>query len=195
MKKISIAILLTSAIWSVCAEERIIYAASDVVEPPPPEKVTVYRLELHRDADGNEETFVVGGDGYKRPIVLVEPTEYKMLVERLDNVWQSFHSTRDGRRKLHGKLERTEIDDNARQKVEVYADGYKHTETMQVKRNFQDASKTRLQSKIGKQKPKWMSDKRWEMLQAFEKRRTGTPKTVTVEHDAATGNDTLLGGK
>ena len=127
MKKISVAILLASAIWTVCASERVKYAASDGVnEVTARERVTVYRLELHRDASGNEAAFVVGGDGEKRPVVLVEPTEYKMLTERLDAVWQSFHSTADGRRKLHGKLERTEIDEEARQKVEIYADGFRH---------------------------------------------------------------------
>ena len=200
------------------ADERITYPASDgvnevtarvrddgvvipesvtlaYVEPPPREKVTVYRLELHSDANGNEAAFVVGGDGVSRPVVLVEPMEYKLLTERLDAVWQSFHATADGRRKLHGKIERTEIDEKAMQKVEVHADGYRHTETM-PKRERQGAAKlTRLQAKIEKQKPRGMSDKQWEMRKAFEKHRMGVPKTVTVEHDAATGKDTILEGK
>lgn len=212
MKKISIAILLASAIWTVCAEERVKYAASDgvnevtarvrddgvvipesitlaYVEPSPSERVTVYRLELHRDADGNEGTFIVGGDGEKRPVVLVEPAEYKMLTERLDAVWQSFNKTSDGRRKLHGKLERTEIDDKARQKVEIYADGFRHTEALPAKRKPPEAKMTRLQAKIEERKPNGISDKQREMRQAFEKHRMGIPKQVTVEHDAATGKD------
>lgn len=218
MKRMISAILLASAIWTVCAEERVKYAASDGVnevtarvrddgvvipesttlaytEPSPSERVTVYRLELHSDANGNEAAYVVGGDGEKRPVVLVEPAEYKMMAERLDAVWQSFHSTADGRRKLHGKLERTEIDDKARQKVEVYADGFRHTETLPVKRRPAEVKMTRLQAKIEEQKPRGMSDKQWEMRQAFKRHRTGVPKTVTVEHNAATGRDTVVEGK
>lgn len=200
------------------AEERITYPASDgvnqvtarvrddgvvipesvtlaYVEPPPREKVTVYRLELHSDANGNETAFVVGGDGVERPVVLVEPMEYKLLTERLDAVWQSFHATAEGRRKLHGKIERTEIDEKAMQKVEVHADGYRHTEAM-PKRERQAAAKlTRPAAKVEPTKPRGMSDKQWEMRKAFEKHRMGVPKTVTVEHDAATGKDTILEGK
>ena len=162
---------------------------------PPREKVTVYRLELHSDANGNEAAFVVGGDGVERPVVLVHPMEYKLLTERLDAVWQSFHATAEGRRKLHGKIERTEIDEKAMQKVEVHADGYRHTEAM-PKRERQAAAKlTRPAAKVEPTKPRGMSDKQWEMRKAFEKHRMGVPKTVTVEHDAATGKDTILEGK
>lgn len=200
------------------AEERITYPASDgvnkvtarvrddgvvipesvtlaYVEPPPREKVTVYRLELHSDANGNEAAFVVGGDGVERPVVLVHPMEYKLLTERLDAVWQSFHATAEGRRKLHGKIERTEIDEKAMQKVEVHADGYRHTEAMPKRERPAAAKLTRLQAKIEKQKPRGMSDKQWEMRKAFEKHRMGVPKTVTIEHDATTGKDTVLEGK
>ena len=166
-----------------------------IYEPPPREKVTVYRLELHSDANGNETAYVVGVDGVSRPVVLVEPMEYKLLTERLDAVWQSFHATAEGRRKLHGKIERTEIDEKARQKVEVHADGYRHTEAM-LKRERPAAAKiTRPAAKVEPTKPRGMSDKQWEMRKAFEKHRMGVPKTVTVEHDAATGKDTILEGK
>ena len=218
MKRMISAILLASAIWTVCAEERITYPASDgvnevtarvrddgvvipesvtlaYVEPPPREKVTVYRLELHSDANGNEAAFVVGGDGVERPVVLVEPMEYKLLTERLDAVWQSFHATPDGRRKLHGKIERTEIDEKAMQKVEGHADGYRHTEAMPMREKPAAAKLTRPAAKVEPTKPRGMSDKQWEMRKAFEKHRMGVPKTVTVEHDAATGKDTVLEGK
>ena len=200
------------------AEERITYPASDgvnqvtarvrddgvvipesvtlaYVEPPPREKVTVYRLELHSDANGNEAAFVVGGDGVERPVVLVEPMEYKLLTERLDAVWQSFHATAEGRRKLHGKIERTEIDEKAMQKVEVHADGYRHTEAMPKREKPAAAKLTHPAAKVEPTKPRGMSDKQWEMRKAFEKHRMGVPKTVTVEHDAATGKDTVLEGK
>ena len=185
------ALCLSASLRETRADERIAYPASDG------EKVTVYRLELHSDTNGNEAAYVVGVDGVERPVVLVEPMEYKMLTERLDAVWQSFHATAEGRRKLHGKIERTEIDEKAKQKVEVHADGYRHTETL-PKRERPKATKTklaRLQAKIEMQKPKGMSEKQWEMRKAFEKHRMGVPKTVTVEHDAATGKDTILEGK
>ena len=215
---LAIYIFAFGAVMRCFAEERVTYPASDgvnqvtarvrddgvvipesvtlaYVEPPPREKVTVYRLELHSDANGNEAAFVVGGDGVERPVVLVEPMEYKMLTERLDAVWQSFHATAEGRRKLHGKIERTEIDEKAMQKVEVHADGYRHTEAMPKREKPAAAKLTRPAAKVEPTKPRGMSDKQWEMRKAFEKHRMGVPKTVTVEHDAATGKDTVLEGK
>lgn len=215
---LAIYIFAFGAVMRCFAEERITYPASDgvnevtarvrddgvvipesvtlaYVEPPPREKVTVYRLELHSDANGNEAAFVVGGDGVERPVVLVEPMEYKLLTERLDAVWQSFHATAEGRRKLHGKIERTEIDEKAMQKVEVHADGYRHTEAMPKREKPAAAKLTRPAAKVEPTKPRGMSDKQWEMRKAFEKHRMGVPKTVTVEHDAATGKDTVLEGK
>lgn len=161
-------------------------------EKPEVEKVTAYRIHLYRNEDGGEVAYVVGVDGVERPVVLLDPLEYRLLTERLDAVWKSFHATADGRRKLHGKLERTEIDEKARQKVEIYADGFRHTETLSVKRRPTEVKITRLQAKIEEQKPKGMSDKRWEMRQAFKKHRQGVPKQVTVEHDAVTGKDTVV---
>jgi hypothetical protein len=215
---LAIYIFAFGAVMRCFADERITYPASDgvnqvtarvrddgvvipesvtlaYVEPPPREKVTVYRLELHSDANGNEAAFVVGGDGVERPVVLVEPMEYKLLTERLDAVWQSFHATAEGRRKLHGKIERTEIDEKAMQKVEVHADGYRHTEAMPKRERPAAAKLTRPAAKVEPTKPRGMSDKQWEMRKAFAKHRLGVPKTVTVEHDAATGKDTVLEGK
>ena len=159
---------------------------------PEVDEVTVYRLHLYRKADGSEVTCLIGEDGVERPVKLIDPIAYRLLTERLDAVWKSFHATADGRRKLHGKLERTEIDEKARQKVEIYADGFRHTETLPAKRKPTEVKITRLQAKIEEQKPKWMSDKRWEMRQAFKKHRMGVPKQVTVEHDAVTGKDTVV---
>lgn len=228
MKRMISAILLASAIWSVCADERITYPASDgvnevtarvrndgvvvperittaYVEPPTNadtetqkeaakpevEKVTAYRIHLYTNADGSEVAYVVGADGIERPVVLLDPDEYKLLTERLESVWRSFHATAEGRKKLHGKIVRTEINEKARQKVEIYVDGYRHTETLPEKRKPADAKKTRLQTKTEEQKPKGMSDKQWEMRQAFERHKRSVPKQVTVEHDAATGKDTI----
>ena len=164
-------------------------------EKPEVEKVTAYRIHLYRNTDGREVAYVVGVDGVERPVVLLDPLEYRLLTERLDAVWQSFHSTADGRRKLHGKLERTEIDEKARQKVEIYADGFRHTETLPAKRKPTEVKITRLQAKIEEQKPKGMSDRHWKARRALLKRKQGIPKQVTIEHDAVTGKDTVVEGK
>ena len=169
-------------------------------EPLQEEKITVYRLELHSDSHGNETAYVVGVDGVSRPVVLVDPIEYKMLTERLDTVWQSFHSSPDGRMKLHGKIERTEIYEKERKKVEIYADGFRHTETIPEKRKPKDGGKTTLHKtilhkKMEDQKPKWMSDRQWEMRQAFKNHRLRIPKQLNVEHDAVTGKDTVQESK
>lgn len=157
------------------------------------DKVTAYRLHIYTKADGAETAYVVGADGVERPVVLVTPDEYDALTNRLETVWRSYHSTADGRKRLHGKIERTEIDGKLRQKTEIHADGYRHVEP------FVEVAKTHkptvLQKKIVPQKPKGMSEKQWEMRKAFAKHRMGVPKTVTVEHDAATGKDTVLEGK
>lgn len=220
MKRMMISVLAAMAVFSVCAEQ-IAWGAGvanfnaepttvdtetqkqldgikeelrvlSKSENPDVEKVTAYRIHLYRNADGSEVAYVVGVDGIERPVVLLDPLEYRLLTERLDAVWQSFHATADGRRKLHGKLERTEIDEKARQKIEIYADGFRHTETIPEKRNPSEVKITRLQAKIEEQKLKGMSDKRWKMRQAFKKHRQGVPKQVTVEHDAVTGKDTVV---
>lgn len=159
---------------------------------PEVDEVTVYRLHLHRNADGSEVACLVGEDGVERPVKIIDPDEYKLLTERLQAVWYSLNSTSDGRIKLHGKIERTEIDEKARKKVEIYADGYRHTETLPAKRKSTEVKITCLQEKKEEKKPKWMSDKQWEMRQAFKKFRQGVPKQVTVEHDAMTGKDTVV---
>lgn len=195
-KMISVVVSIFAITTLLAETGTVVYSVSKadveiLKEPQDKIKVQVYRLELHT-SDTGEQTYIVGGDGVKRPIVLVDPAEYKLLTERLDAVWQSFHATADGRRKLHGKLERTEIDEKARQKVEIYADGFRHTETLPAKRKPTEVKITRLQAKIEERKPKGMSDKRWEMRQAFKKHRQGVPKQVTVEHDAVTGKNTVV---
>ena len=228
MKSKIISVLAAVAVFSACAE-----ALTECEEPtntvaetqkqldrikeglrvmtksdkPEIEKVTACQIHLYTKADGSEVVYIVGSDGLERPVVLVDPLEYRLLTERLDAVWQSLHATAEGRRRLHGKLERMKIDENTHQKVEIYADGFRHTETLPVKRNLPKAKKTHLQLKIAEQKkkrllekieeqkPKGMSDKRWQMRKAFLRHRLGIPKQVTVEHDAVTGKDMIREGK
>lgn len=156
------------------------------------ETVTTYRLELHGDAQGNETAYIVGVDGVERPVVLVDPAEYKMLTERLDAVWQSFHATPDGRRKLHGRIERTEIDEAKREKAEVHADGYRHVETMPTKRRGGAATVKVGGANGGEQpKPGDISDRQWQMRQRLKVLKNKPAREVVVEHDAATGKDTV----
>lgn len=213
MKKMMISVVAAVAVFSACAEvlsghevqtntdaetqkqldsikeELRVLAKSD---KPEVDKVTAYRIHLYRNADGGEVAYVVGVDGVERPVVLLDPAEYRLLTERLDAVWQSFHSTVDGRRKLHGKLEKTVIDEKARQKIEIYADGFRHTETLPAKRKPTEVKISRLQAEIDERKQFGRSAKRREMLQAVKKHRQAVPKQVTVEHDAVTGKDTVV---
>lgn len=182
MKKTMISLMASAAIFAACAEERITYPASD--------KVTVYRLELHSDAQGNEAAYVVGVDGVSRPVVLVEPMKYKLLTERLDAMWQSYHATADGRRRLHGKVKQTVVDEKALKKIEIHEDGYSYEETMTPKRRPQE-KKTKLAAKIGLVKPAHISKRQWEMRKRLMDIREGKGKTVTLEHDAATGKNTI----
>lgn len=165
------------------------------IEDAQPEKVTVYRLQLYQNADGSEAAYVVGVDGVERPVVLVDPAEYKLLTERLDAVWQSFHATADGRRKLHGKIERTEIDEAKREKVEVHADGYRHVETLPPKRRGVAATVKVGGANNGEPpKPGNISDRQWQMRQRLKVLKKKPAREVTVEHDAVTGADTVKGG-
>ena len=60
---------------------------------PKVDEVTVYRLHLHRNADGSEVACLVGEDGVERPVKIIDPDEYKLLTERLQAVWYSLNST------------------------------------------------------------------------------------------------------
>ena len=55
--------------------------------------------------------------------------------------------------------------------------------------------KTRLAEKIGKEKPANISARQWGMRLELAEARKGKGKTVMLEHDAATGKDTIKEAK
>lgn len=158
------------------------------VEP----KVSVYRLELHADSSG-ETAWLVGQDGVKRPVVVVSPDEYKLLTERLDLVWAYFNSSRDGRVKLHGKVVNTVIDSTSLEKVETHSDGYTHREKIPPKVD-RPRVVTPQKKDLGSPppRPSGISDRQFEMRKRLEERKKKPVKTVTLEHDAATGKDRVV---
>lgn len=157
-------------------------------------KVTVYRLELYSDAEG-EQTFVVGCDGVRRPVVLVDPMDYRLLTERFEQVWQSFHSTADGRRKIHGRP-MVRIDEKRLERVEEYADGYTHTESLPKKTKRTQPQQERngaiLRLNQPPAPPSNMSKRQWKMRRELQERKKNPIKEITVEHDAATGTDRVI---
>lgn len=154
--------------------------------------VSVYRLELHSSEDG-ETAWLVGQDGVKRPVMLVSPEEYDMLTHRLDLMWEYFNSSRDGRMKLHGRIVSTTIDNAALEKVETHSDGYTHREKIPPK---VDRPKVVMPQKkvVGSAPPRpyGISDRQFEMRKRLEERRRSPIKTITVEHDAATGKNRVV---
>ena len=110
--------------------------------------------------------------------------EYKQLAERVDAVWRIQNATPAGRRRLHGAVTNTVINAEKKRKEEYHTDGYVHCEPMQIRRSVpppvvkRKAAERRNVSKLHA-----------EMRRKLEDRMKGKPKTVTVEHDAATGKD------
>lgn len=162
-------------------------------QAPQSGKVTVYRLEVHTGDDGGTEfAYIVGGDGISRPIMLVDPDYFVILTGRVEQVWHSLNSTRDGRLRLHGKIVQTEILEDSLQKVEVHADGFVYREPLAVREPPARPPKTALQSRIEKSNsPYNISARHAEMRAKLAERKSSPPKTVTIEHDAATGKDTV----
>lgn len=155
MKRMISVILLSSAIWAVCADE--------------PQECVI-----------ND-----------RKVVVVDQDEYAMLTGRLEVVWRSLNSTADGRKKLHGAIVQTVIDEANLRKLEYHRDGYIHSEPI-VKKERKPHPKPKALKKA-KVRPRGFTDAHYQMRQQLSERGEG--KTVTVEHDAATGKDTVLEGK
>jgi len=150
---------------------------------------TVYRLELT-----DEKPYIVGQDGVKREVVIMDPDEHAALTGKVDQVWKSMNSTEDGRRKLHGLAKETVIDET--EKVTVYADGYCHRAKME-KRTNKVMESVRVSGEKKKTPVRRVYSNMSERHKAFMEKRDAAldaragknVKTVTVEHDAATGKD------
>ncbi len=169
-------------------------------------KVTVFRLEL--EAEGESETpYLVGEDGVRRRVCIIAPDEYALLTNQVVSVWKALHKTDDGRRKIHGKRVREVINTNALVKTTVYADGYTFDEqlvrnTREVRRKFAESTPPSKRSPVASGVPysdgtrkalgiKNVSERHRKMIEEREKHRNAKPKTVTIEHDATTGKDTV----
>lgn len=152
-------------------------------------KTEVFRLE--RDTE-TENLAIVGVDGVRRQVALVDPDEYAMLTGNVAKVWAALNSTLDGRQKLHGKQTKTIVDKETASVTTEYADGYRHTEKM-VKRTppKPPAAVPRGKAKAAaERKPANISARHWEMRQRVKAAKDGKPREVTINHNANTGKDT-----
>ena len=141
---------------------------------------TVYRLEVD---DENHKTYIVGADNVSREVVLIAPEDYATLTNNVAETLRALNSTEDGRRSLHGSKTSTEVTDEAL--TTIYADGYRHS----VKLQKQTPKTARVVPKAASVRPRHISSRLFELKQKVEAAKTAAPKTVTIEHDAATGTD------
>ena len=144
---------------------------------------TVYRLEVD---DENQKTYIVGADNVSREVVLIAPEDYATLTNNVAETLRALNSTEDGRRSLHGAKTSTEVTDEAR--TTVYADGYRHSVKLQ-KKTQTPRTTPKLTPKAAAVRPRHISSRLFEMKQKVEAAKNAAPKTVTIEHDAATGTD------
>ena len=181
--------LIAALATSIAAAETT-SPASSIAAPAPSGATTpttsVFRLELEGEA---ETPYLVGADGVRRRVCILDPDEYAMLTGQVASVWQALHKTDDGRRKIHGKRVNQVINEKAGVKTSVYADGYSFDEplvrnTRETKRAFAAAPARRAQSTA-------LSERHRKFREELERRRNAAPKTVTIEHDANTGKDAL----
>ncbi len=163
---------------------------------------SVFRLELEGEA---ETPYLVGADGVRRRVCILDPDEYAMLTGQVASVWHALHKTDDGRRKIHGNRVNQIINTNALVKTSVYADGYTFDEplvrnTRSVKERFASvppskrspvASGVPISRSIRLNKSPALSERHRKFREELERRKNAKPKTVTLEHDANTGKDTL----
>lgn len=146
----------------------------------------VYRIELE-----DEKPVIVGEDGVRREVVIMDTETHMMMTGRLDQVWKTMNETKAGRERIHGKVVETRIDEEAKEKVEVYKDGFVHTEKME-KKNKNTMKSFVGAGKRGKVPRKRFSARQSEMQRKLDEWKAKKPKTVTVEHDAVTGKDKLV---
>lgn len=147
----------------------------------------VFRLE--RDTDTGALA-VVGVDNVRRAVQLIDPDEYAMMTGQVAAVWGALNSTDDGRRKLHGKREKTIVDTNAAEVVTLYADGYRWREKMPKRTPPRPPAEVRnSRPPSPPRKPGNISERQFKLRQALERRKAGKPREVSVVHDATTGED------
>lgn len=170
--------------------KRLIFAAVFAAVGASVAGTTVYRLELT-----DEKPYIVGQDGARREVVLVDPCEYAIMTGQVSAVWRTMNSTREGRVKLHGKCIATAIDDELKERRETYADGYIWREPMekmtrQIVRRIKSGDPTKQNRP--RERPRNFSKLQWEMRQKLDAAKSGKVKEVTVVHDGATGKDEVV---
>jgi len=144
---------------------------------------SVYRLELT-----DEKPYIVGEDGAKREVCIVDPAEYAMMTGRMDQVWKSLNAKEDGRRSLHGVAKETVVSET--EKVTVYADGYCHREKMEKRKaEMMNTFAGRNEKNTSNRVYSNMSERQRAFMEKRDAALSAAPKTVTVEHNAATGKD------
>jgi len=145
----------------------------------------VFRLELTDNVPS-----IVGADGVKRQVVLVEPEQYAMLTGQVAQVWKSLNASKEGRQKLHGNIAETRIDETTLEKTDIYEDGFCHKTQMERKTTSNPFPVSKPAKKSAtEEKPKHISDRHWQFLKQLREAKAKPAKTVTVEHNAATGKD------
>lgn len=145
-------------------------------------ETTSYRLEV---TDG--QPLVVGEDGVRRPVVIVDPADWAMVTNHAFREIARLGKTEDGRIRLHGPRKQQIIDEKAHEKATVYEDGFVFIEKMRNRTRPVVAPKDTQAEAVRKRAS--YSLKYRELLDAREAAKP--PRTVTVEHDAATGKDTV----
>lgn len=143
---------------------------------------TVYRLELT-----DNKPYIVGADGVKREVAIVDPDQYSLMTGQVAQVWKSLHKDEDGRMKMHGKRVSQEIDAANGVKTTVYEDGYRNVERFETKtkKTMEEFSGQKAESRPN------MSERQRRMRELLSARKSGKVKEVTLEHDAATGKDVV----
>ena len=144
---------------------------------------TIYRLELTDNVP-----FIVGEDGVRRQVAIVDPEEYEILKGNVKLLIESANKTEDSRIRLHGKRKEQIIEDG--KKHTIYEDGFIFTEKMAQRTAKPRATiVTNRSESVIMPRPNGISDRHWEVMKARSEYKKRKPKQVTVEHDALTGKD------
>lgn len=153
----------------------------------------VYRLELT-----DEVPYIVGQDGVRREVCLVDPVQYAVMTGNVEKVWRSLNADENGRVRLHGKRMEQRIDTNSQEKVTVYEDGYCHSEKFSVRTvknmdSFAGRGAVRDNKYLSSANVRngRISERHQKMRDEIEARKKANPKIITIEHDATTGKDVV----
>lgn len=149
---------------------------------------SVFRLELV-----DEQPYIVGADGVKRAVCIVDPVQYAVMTGQTAKVWASLNAQEDSRARLHGgRAVRKDVVGN--DLVMTYPDGFVWTEkgtrkTAETMRKIRGGQKSTGRPAVPRRP---MSDRQRKFLEELHRRKDMKPKEITVIHDANTGKDTVV---